>query len=204
MADTITQFLVGYMLVLASPGPNMLAVGGFAALHGFRATLPLAFGIGLGTCLLASTLYGLAGLVPQSAGWEAVGHAAAAGLLAALGLRVASTQVPADECGGAAARAARADVATGFMTALTNPLTAGFFAAQFLGPVGDLPQSLVGLVLALSAILAFTNATVVAACLSNSAIRQRVRTGFKPWSRIVGALFIGLAGLQVQAVVLLL
>jgi threonine/homoserine/homoserine lactone efflux protein len=49
----VAGFAAGYAAVLATPGPNVVAIGGLAALRGFRATLPLCAGIGTGALILA-------------------------------------------------------------------------------------------------------------------------------------------------------
>jgi threonine/homoserine/homoserine lactone efflux protein len=46
-------FLLGYLLILAVPGPNTLAVAGLAALRGLGAALPLCLGLTLGAWALA-------------------------------------------------------------------------------------------------------------------------------------------------------
>lgn len=203
MAGILAAYFAGYLLIMASPGPNMLMTGSLAAMNGFRAVLPLAIGLGLGISLQGSAIYALAGLFPESGSLEAVGYGVAACLLAALGLRIASSDLPADGC-ASPIRGTRALLVTGLTTAAANPLTGTYFAAEFLGPLNDLPGPLIGLALALTALLSVLEATIVAALLSQSAVRRRVLTVFRPLARIIGAIFIGLAALKLRAAVLLL
>lgn len=47
-AAALTKFALGYLAVLAEPGPNMLAIDALAALRGFRGVLPVCCGIAAG------------------------------------------------------------------------------------------------------------------------------------------------------------
>ena len=107
----LADFLLAYLLVLATPGPNMLLVGAAAALRGASGAFPLCLGVSLGAGALCTALL--------------------------LWVAVSVARRPPIEAGrlGGGGRAA-AGFAAGFCTAASNPVSAAFFAAQFLGPLG--------------------------------------------------------------------
>lgn len=199
----LAGYLMTYVLLLATPGPNTLATGGFAALHGFTATLPFAMGIGLGAAIQAVVFFVGAGLLPGGASWEVIGRSLSAFLLATMGWRILRTakRFCADTLSPAKLPTGRrADLAVGFGTSSTNPMTGMFFAAQFIGPAGDLPWlPALALILATAA-LALTNSLAVAAVFSHPAIRRRMASALPVWSRIVAALFVVLAILSVRPI----
>ncbi|MBL6077650.1 hypothetical protein JMJ56_06500 [Belnapia sp. T18] len=135
------DFLLAYLALLATPGPNLLVIAGIAALRGVRGALPVCLGIALGAgtlnAALAATLEG----APAADGWVETGRIAAVVLLlwvahatARGGPPVAGHRVPEGLFG--------AEFGAGFCTAVTNPMTAAFFAAQFLGPLALLDARL--------------------------------------------------------------
>ena len=71
---------------------------------------------------------------PDGAAWEGAGRLLGAALLLWVAVSVARLRPTGDvrRLGGRAA-----DFAAGFCTAATNPISAAFFGAQFLGPLGD-------------------------------------------------------------------
>jgi hypothetical protein len=52
----LAKFFAGYVVVLATPGPNLLAVAGIAALRGLREVWSLCLGIALGAGALNAAL----------------------------------------------------------------------------------------------------------------------------------------------------
>ncbi|MCA3431696.1 MAG: hypothetical protein INF71_18995, partial [Roseomonas sp.] len=54
MPPELGAFLLGYLLIMASPGPNMVAIGTIAALEGLASALPMIVGIACGAGGLAS------------------------------------------------------------------------------------------------------------------------------------------------------
>ena len=69
---------------------------------------------------------------------ERAARAVGGALLLLMALRIMRTPHPVVRAaGGSAPRAGLVDVAAGFCTAATNPITAAYFAAQFLGPFGE-------------------------------------------------------------------
>ena len=51
---SLADFVLACMLVLATPGPNMLLVGAAAALRGVAGVLPLCLGVALGAGVLSA------------------------------------------------------------------------------------------------------------------------------------------------------
>lgn len=201
MSAALSTLLAGYFaglgLVLVTPGPNLLLIGGLAALRGFRATLPVVCGLGCGAAVLGCSLYTAAGMLPDSAVWNALGRVIAACFLGALAWRLARAPTP----GGAPDDvAAHADFSAGFATAVVNPVTGLFFAAQFVGPAGDLPWRMIAPLLLISAALIVVKALLVAALLSHDTIRCRVIGAFRLWSGAVAGLFLLLALHQLRPV----
>lgn len=137
-AQALLALLLGYAALLATPGPNMLAIGGIAATEGFARAVPICLGLVAG----AASLAGAAGLLAAAVdaaplagpGGDAAWRIAGAVLL----LWVAATLTLSADFDGRQ-RPAKRGVAfcAGFCTAATNPLTAAFFAAQMAaGPFG--------------------------------------------------------------------
>ncbi|MFN6254172.1 MAG: hypothetical protein ACK53N_10915 [Alphaproteobacteria bacterium] len=54
MPPELGAFMLGYLLIMASPGPNMVAIGTLAALEGLASALPMIVGIACGAGGLAS------------------------------------------------------------------------------------------------------------------------------------------------------
>jgi len=131
----LAEFVGSYFVILATPGPNILAIGGMAALRGLRGALPICLGVALGAGSLGATLL-VAFTLASGDGWMRAGHLASAALLGWLAVSVARQQPPEEGDRGIKVQGMAA-FGAGFFTALTNPLTAAFFAAQFLGPLRD-------------------------------------------------------------------
>ena len=128
------DFLLGYLVVLATPGPNFIVIGGVAALRGLRGALPVCFGVALGAGVLSAAVAATIGIGSGSSGWNAGCRLLGAVLLLWVAWSVARSRPP--DPAVLRDRAARtAEFGAAFCTAATNPLTAAFFAAQFLGPL---------------------------------------------------------------------
>jgi threonine/homoserine/homoserine lactone efflux protein len=136
------RVLLGYAVVLATPGPNMLAILAVAAARGFAAAVPLCLGVACGVGTLAAACLAAASALPDLGPWgDDVARVAQALLLLYLVLR-----------GAAGAGAARlAGFGAGVCTAVANPVTAAFFVTQFAGPPGVAPGRTAGVVAVLGA-----------------------------------------------------
>jgi len=125
-ASFLASFFVGYLAILAVPGPNLLFLGTYAGLHGLRGALPGCCGMAAGAASLA--LLVSQALSPFAAG--PAGHAASGAALIATAIMVLRRRAKARAGGHTAG-----SVAAGFATALTNPVSGGYFAAQANGPM---------------------------------------------------------------------
>ncbi|MCB4825036.1 LysE family translocator [Roseicella aerolata] len=174
----LLDFLLGYLVILVTPGPNMLVVGGVAALRGVRGALPICCGIAMGAAaLVASIALVAAGVTSRDPEWEVAGRWLAVGLLAWGAVFVARLRPP-GETTMPGRRSGVAAFGTGFCTAATNPLTAAFCAAQAIGPLASHPEVLV-LAPALVGMAALGFALLVAVLLA----RPRFRAAALAWHR---------------------
>lgn len=199
-------FLTAALLVNLTPGPDMLFVAGSSAVHGRRAGVLAALGVGAG-CLLHVGLAaaGLSALLAASATAFAVVKWVGAAYLVWVGVsmlraRACADVAPGDEPAGAAAAQDPSCVFwRGAWTNALNPKVALFFLAflpQFIVP-GAPRQSLSFLALG----LVFTVGGV-AVNIGVALLTHRVRQGlagrsvsarFGVWlQRAAGALFVGL------------
>jgi threonine/homoserine/homoserine lactone efflux protein len=80
ISTSLLAFIVGYAAILAVPGPNMLALGGLAALRGFRAAVPMSLGIAGGATTLAAII-DVTSATASRLPWRTVAEFAGAGLL---------------------------------------------------------------------------------------------------------------------------
>ena len=129
------RVLLGYAVVLATPGPNALAIGAVAALRGFAGAVPLCLGVACGAGTLAGLLcLALAGASPEPGRWGDAGRVAGAVLLLYIALRLLRREAPAAIDGGGGGR--MVGFCGGFCTAVSNPITAAFFASQLAGVAG--------------------------------------------------------------------
>ena len=142
-----------HLAAVVSPGPAFVLCLRTGASEGFRAGAGVALGLALGVVVwAAATMAGLA-LLFQVAPWLFVGFKSAGArvpLWSALGMwRPAAAALP-DAGAGAAPRGLLSAVSLGFLTNVTNPKTAVFFGAIFVGLVpADLPLRERGLILAI-------------------------------------------------------
>ena len=137
-----------------------------------RGAFPLCLGIALGAGALSAALLVVAGLGDDAAPWRSGGGLIGAALLGWVAVSVARQRPPGEEA-RPPRRAGLAAFGAGFCTAATNPLTAAFFAAQFLGPpTGDAAVlALVPVCAAATALAFFLGA---AALLAHPACRAAV------------------------------
>ncbi|GAP36524.1 LysE family translocator [Piscinibacter sakaiensis] len=135
--DLWLAFVAAAAVLLAIPGPTILAVVSYSASHGRRATLPLVAGVALGdSTALVLSLVGLGALLATSALWFSVVKWAGGLYLLFLGIRMlrAGATPAAAAAAPAAASLWRLFVNTYAVTAL-NPKGIVFFVAflpQFL------------------------------------------------------------------------
>ncbi|WP_144186872.1 LysE family transporter [Elioraea rosea] len=187
----IVGFVLGYVVILATPGPNMLAVAGIASLHGVRGAAPFCAGVALGAGALgAALLFAIGAAADAVRNWDAAARAVGALLLLCIAVAIARTRPPAVDEGTAtgrirpgAAAGCLAALGAGFCTAATNPTTGAFFASQFLGPLGgaahgEAVTAVVTLIAVVATALAFF--LTVAAVLSLPAPRRAALAWHRP------------------------
>ncbi|WP_043335401.1 hypothetical protein [Belnapia moabensis] len=181
------DFLLAYLAILVTPGPNLLVIAGVAALHGARGALPACLGIALGAgtlnAALAATLQG----APAAPGWAAAGRLAAAALLLWAALAIARSRLP--ETGH---RIGGAEFTAGFCAAATNPITAAFFAAQFLGPLALLDAKVPLVPLAVTA-TALATSLGLAILLARPACQRLALAWHRPIRLAVTATLVAMA-----------
>ncbi|MCO6415762.1 LysE family transporter [Siccirubricoccus sp. KC 17139] len=178
-------FLASYLLLLLTPGPNMLAVGSLAAARGLRGALPLCLGIALGAGTLATLLLvateALARQANSLAPLRLVGAAAllALALRLARGRRLPQAELPPPSRLGS--------LMAGYCVAIGNPLTASFFAAQFLGmtalPGSPAPKP----ALVVTAMATAFAANVILAALLSGTRARRLAASWAARVRLVAA-----------------
>jgi threonine/homoserine/homoserine lactone efflux protein len=191
----LAGFALGYLTLIAAPGPNMFAIGSVAALRGFRGVLPLCVGIAAGAGALAVTLAVTFELLGRDRGWVETGGEIGALLLLALAMRIAIASSPGARHGpDAPAQSTRdraLDFGTGFVVAASNPATAVFFTAQLLGPVGA--GKALPVVLALVPLQALLGNAAIAALLAQPAARRLMQRHFRLASLLSAAVLAAMA-----------
>lgn len=138
----LLKFALGYFAILATPGPNMLTIGTMAALRGFRGALPFCLGVALGAGLVAGATLLLLEAFAGSHRLEMVGRVVAGILLMALAFRIICARAPRLSNQSLFSEPQMLNnwavgLGTGFFIALTNPVTAAYFFAQFIGPLAQ-------------------------------------------------------------------
>jgi threonine/homoserine/homoserine lactone efflux protein len=192
---SVLSFAVGYIAILAVPGPNMLAIGGLAALRGLSAALPVSLGIAAGATLLALSIY-VAGLAVPAGQWRCGMHLISAVLLLGVAGHIACA--PVSETRAVASMSVTvAGFSLGFCTAASNPITAAYFAAEFAGPLSEAPSAAAGAILTIP-ILAVAVSITVAGLLTQPRIRCAIRDRHRQVRRAASAL-LGLLALAILA-----
>lgn len=137
MSPEIAAFLLGYLLIMASPGPNMVAIGTVAALEGLASALPMVVGIASGVGGLASLVLAVGELMHLEALSPALQFLAGLMLLAIAWTISRSSSFARTGDIGRPRRAGKglAMFFAGFSTAASNPITIAYFAAALV-PIG--------------------------------------------------------------------
>jgi threonine/homoserine/homoserine lactone efflux protein len=176
--DRLVEFIAGYLVILATPGPNIIAVGGMAALRGLSGAMPLCLGIATGAGTLGAALLAAVSVAPGEAWWDTAGHVVGALLQLWLAASIARQPPPAvQEDRPRTRRDGLAVFGAGFCTAATNPLTAAFFSSQFLAPRGDAAT------IAAAPVAIFIAALGFFVCLAVLMARPTFRNAALAWHR---------------------
>jgi threonine/homoserine/homoserine lactone efflux protein len=190
-AVELIEFLVGYCAVLATPGPNLFAIGSMAALHGLRGVTPLCVGAALGAGTLSAALLGTAQLVSAATWWRTTGSIIGAAMLLWVAFTIGRQGPP--EPGVVPGRRRNvAAAAIGFLTAATNPVTGAFFAASFLGPLAGRGAVLMTIppLVTMTALSFFLGASHL---LSRPAIRAALQARHRPIRLAAAAVLVFMA-----------
>ena len=134
-AVLLGKFALGYLAVLAVPGPNMLMIGTMASLRGFRGMLPCCLGLAGGAVALAAAMQLAFSTVAELPGLQQVARSLGGVLLLAVALRIMRALPPPEGREVRPSQDGLVAFGAGFCTAASNPITAAYFAAQFIGPL---------------------------------------------------------------------
>ncbi|WP_270933728.1 hypothetical protein [Falsiroseomonas oryzae] len=166
------KFSLGYLAVNAVPGPNMLAIGTLTVMGGLLAGLP-------GDTALAQA-----------------GRAVGGGMLLLIALRIAVVPRPRPgepdrQQDRASRRIAILAMVAGCATAATNPITAAYLLAQFVGPFGRSPAAAVAVLVVPAQALAWC--TLVACVFSRPPARRLLLANHRASCMAAGAALAALA-----------
>jgi threonine/homoserine/homoserine lactone efflux protein len=134
MPAELGAFMLGYLLIMASPGPNMVAIGTIAALEGLTSALPMIAGIAFGVGGLASFVLAVSELMQVETLSPALQFLAGLMLLAVAWAVSRARNFAQTEGAGSARRSSQglALFLAGFSTAASNPITIAYFAAALV------------------------------------------------------------------------
>jgi threonine/homoserine/homoserine lactone efflux protein len=172
LSAAMLQFVAAYTMIVVVPGPIALTTGGIAAFHGFKRTIPLLVGIGVGTATLtAAVAWGAAHLA--SALSLPAAQAAGAVVLIWLAWRLLrSAPSVATDAAGSSPRLQMELFAQGAAVAFLSPQTASLFAVAFMGLFLKIHGSSdVVVVAAVTTSMSVVWYTLIAILFSQSAVR---------------------------------
>jgi threonine/homoserine/homoserine lactone efflux protein len=177
IAAALSSFWLGYLIILAVPGPNLLVVSYVAATHGLRSAIPLALAIGCGAALLFTAIHTLADVAGstfrQNLSFMSVF------LLFFSAFRILRSKAPSGPDGAPVPRRLIPDILLGLACGFMNPVTAAYFTAVLLQGNTVLFAPGMAAPLAVStATLCGSFAISAAALFSRIAIRNRVLRHF--------------------------
>lgn len=204
--QTIAGFALSYAAILAVPGPNMLAIGGIAALRGRRAALPFCVGMAFGAGLLALALHQTLSLSAPLRAADLSVRAAGAVLLALMALQLMRRRAPAGEPAhhgrrGRGEGPVLVAFGAGLCIAATNPLTGAFFLSQFLGMVAQLPSPAQTCVLLLVPLEALGIALLAASLLGSARARRAAQAWHRPIRFLAAGMLLVLAARSLHSAV---
>ncbi|MCA3280308.1 MAG: LysE family transporter [Roseomonas sp.] len=201
----LLKFALGYFAILATPGPNMVTIGTMAALRGFRGALPFCLGIAFGAGLVAGATSLLLEAFAGSQQLEVAGRVVAGTLLMVLAFRIICARAPrvSDQSRFSPRQLPNnwaVGLGTGFFIALTNPVTAAYCFAQFIGPLAQ--SDAVPWAILLIATQALLFGLLTAALFAHPFMRNVAFTYHRPVSAIAGLTLHSLGLLMILPVVL--
>ena len=204
-AALLLKFALGYFAILATPGPNMFTIGTMAALRGFRGAVPFCLGIALGAGLVAGATSLLLGAFAGSHELEMVGRMVAGTLLMVLAFRIICARAPRVSDRPLSSQPQMLNnwaigLGTGFFTAFTNPVTAAYCFAQFMGPLAQSRAAPFAILLVATQALLF--GLLTAALFAHPFMRHVAFTYHRPVSAIAGLVLHSLGLLMILPVLL--
>ncbi|MCA3277328.1 MAG: LysE family transporter [Roseomonas sp.] len=137
MPPELGAFMLGYLLIMASPGPNMVAIGTVAALEGLTIALPMIIGIAFGVGGLASFVLAVSELMQVETLSPALQFSAGGMLLTVAWVISRTRNFAGNQAVSPPLRPSQglALFLAGFSTAASNPVTIAYFAAALV-PIG--------------------------------------------------------------------
>lgn len=193
-AAAFLSIVLIHLAAAMSPGPSFVVAARTAVSEGFGTAVALAVGFGLGAALwAAAAMAGLAllfELMPQLFTALKLTGGAVLIFIAVMMWRHASDPLP--EADAITPRSARSAIWLGFVTFASNPKTAVFFGAVFVGLVPtDTPLALRALLL----VLIFTNETLWYILVARLFSMQRARAFYTRLKAGIDRAFGGLIAL---------
>ena len=195
MFTPLCQFAMGYAVILAVPGPNVLTLGALTALRGMRSAVPVCLGMATGASLLAGSIAMANGMAPHSSLTQLVQILGAAAVVF-IAYRL-MTRGPRPSTPPSSAPLPLAEFSMGFCTAATNPITAGYFAVQFAGPMTKGPGSALGAAVVVS-VVSFAVMLGLAALLARRSVREHALAWHRPIRVGLALLLVLMAGMMVR------
>ena len=122
----LSEFVAGYLVILATPGPNTFAVAGIASVRGLRGALPFCLGLSLGAGALCAAMAMAAHAEFRA---DKLVHLVSAGLLGWVASGILRGRAREGERSRLRVWAA---FGAGLTTAAANPLTAAYFLSNTL------------------------------------------------------------------------
>lgn len=126
-SSPLILFALGYLVCLATPGPNFVMIAGIALLRGWRSCLPVCLGVSVGSICLLLLIYGFVDLLPDAALVDRMARAVSGVLFLYIAWRTFRTRLTFE-----LSAPTSSDFGLGFWTAFLNPTTGTFFIGHFL------------------------------------------------------------------------
>jgi threonine/homoserine/homoserine lactone efflux protein len=182
------QFFLGYILILITPGPNMMVVGTFAACRGLRGVLTLVVSIGLGAAILSFSMLVAVQLAAPTGEFKTMILVANVALLTFTACRIFRIKSLSPMGKSAPSGRPKQDFIIGFLCGFFNPITAAYFLSQYLlhSHILKLNAGCAFLIFGVL-ILATFNLTVVALVLSQPPAQIWIRQHLKKITLLVGS-----------------
>lgn len=193
--SSLGLFLMGYLLILVVPGPNMIVIFAVASTHGLHRAVPMVAAVGAGSAtLLVMMAMGAATGLAQDRVCAVL--AVISGLLVIFAAwRLLHLRPPSADgtCHAGCVSSAIRYGKMGFSCSLTNPVTAAYFMSAILNPHNVWFRGpYLAVTCASVLVLAITINLLVARILSLKAAQDAARRMFWPLKIGAAAMVIGM------------